>query len=304
MDYQQTAILEAVEEFKAEFEAEFLPIEPDIDHLVTEDDTPVDNLPSEKQQRLLTEPLYSSWSRAEPFLAAANVGVYQSVYHNPIVPDVFLSLDVQTAENWWGKRHRAYFLWEFGKPPEVVIELVSNKVGHERDTKFTKYAHLGALYYVIYDPQQLLQKPSLLVYELHVGHYVLKNDSQFGELGLGLTLWTGEFEGRHDSWLRWCDSEGQLILTGAERAEQERQRAAQEYRRAEAAEAQVEQAKVEAKHERTRAMQAESQIEHERTRAAQAESQIEQERHRAAQAEAKAARLLAQLQTLGIDATE
>ena len=34
---------------------------PDIEALVTEDDTPVDNMPSEKQQRLLTEPLYSSW---------------------------------------------------------------------------------------------------------------------------------------------------------------------------------------------------------------------------------------------------
>ena len=33
---------------------------PDISALITEDDTPVDNLPSEKQQRLLTEPLYRS----------------------------------------------------------------------------------------------------------------------------------------------------------------------------------------------------------------------------------------------------
>ena len=50
---------------------------PDIQHLVTEDDTPVDNMPSEKQQRLLTEPLYSSWAgpgAGRPFLAAANVG--------------------------------------------------------------------------------------------------------------------------------------------------------------------------------------------------------------------------------------
>jgi hypothetical protein len=35
---------------------------PDIQDLITEDDTPVDNLPSEKQQRLLTEPLYSAWA--------------------------------------------------------------------------------------------------------------------------------------------------------------------------------------------------------------------------------------------------
>jgi hypothetical protein len=31
----------------------------DISQLIPEDDTPVDNLPSEKHQRLLTEPLYS-----------------------------------------------------------------------------------------------------------------------------------------------------------------------------------------------------------------------------------------------------
>lgn len=262
MDYPQSAILESSEEFKAEF----LPIEPEIDHLVTEDDTPVDNLPSEKQQRLLTEPLYSSWQSETSFLVAANVGVYQGIYQNPVVPDVFLSLGVEVAENWWAKRHRAYFVWEFGKPPEVAIEMVSNKVGHERDTKFTKYAHLGVLYYVIYDPQQLLQKQPLMVYELHVGHYVLKKDSQFNELGLGLTLWTGEFEGRRDTWLRWCDNQGQLILTGAEQAEQERQRA-------EAAQFEAEQAKIEAR----------------------------RERQRAEQAEVKMARLLAQLKALGVD---
>ena len=33
---------------------------PDVEHLITEDDTPVDNLLSEKQRRLLTEPLYST----------------------------------------------------------------------------------------------------------------------------------------------------------------------------------------------------------------------------------------------------
>ena len=37
---------------------------PDVSHLVTEDDEPLDNLPSEKQQRLLTETLYSSWNGA------------------------------------------------------------------------------------------------------------------------------------------------------------------------------------------------------------------------------------------------
>jgi hypothetical protein len=57
--------------------AEPLPeIRPPLDDLVTEDDTPVDNMFSEKQQRLLTEPLYSSWDAGRPFLATANVGLF------------------------------------------------------------------------------------------------------------------------------------------------------------------------------------------------------------------------------------
>ena len=49
-------------------DAEDLPEEflPDIDDLVTEDDIPVDNIFSEKQQRLLTEPLYSSMAFSYP----------------------------------------------------------------------------------------------------------------------------------------------------------------------------------------------------------------------------------------------
>jgi hypothetical protein len=37
--------------------------------------------------------------------------------------------------------------------------------------------------------------------------------------------WDGTFAGRHDTWLRWCDRQGVVIPTGAERADTERQRA-------------------------------------------------------------------------------
>ena len=49
---------------------------PGFENLVTEDDTPVDNVFSEKQQILLTQTLYDSWS-VRPFVALANVGAYQ-----------------------------------------------------------------------------------------------------------------------------------------------------------------------------------------------------------------------------------
>ncbi len=44
------------------------------------------------------------------------------------------------------------------------------------------------------------------------------------QVGIGLTIWDGVFEGKHDRWLRWCTRDG-VVPTGAERAEQERQRA-------------------------------------------------------------------------------
>jgi hypothetical protein len=49
-----------------------------------------------------------------------------------------------------------------------------------------------------------------------------------------VTLWEGTFEGLHGTWLRWCDQDGIVIPTGAERIDYERQRAEAERQRAEA----------------------------------------------------------------------
>lgn len=43
------------------------------------------------------------------------------------------------------------------------------------------------------------------------------------ELGLGLTLWEGEYLGISDNWLRWCDRDGKVLLTGQESAERKQQ---------------------------------------------------------------------------------
>ena len=206
---------------------------PDVSQLITEDDTPVDNIFSEKQQRLLVEPLYLSWKTDRPFVAAANVGIFSSIRQPPIVPDMFLSLDVQVAKDLWVKEHRSYFLWEYDKPPEVVVEIVSNTKGGETGKKFRRYARLGVWYYVIFDPQQIVQEDMLHIYQLSLGRYTLQNDHYLDQVSLGLKLWDGDFEGTHELWLRWCDESEQLIPTGAELAEQERQRAEQERQRAE-----------------------------------------------------------------------
>jgi hypothetical protein len=263
---------------------------PNIDHLVTEDDTPVDNIFSEKQQRLLVESLYTSWYGAKTgrsFLALANVGLFCGIYQPPLVPDVLLSLDVQLPEDIWTKAHRSYLLWEYGKPPEVVIEIVSNRQGHELDSKLHDYARIGVAYYIVYDPEKQLGEKVLYLYERRHIRYVEINGPWLPEIELGLTLWHGQYEDREDTWLRWCDQEGHLILTGAERAKQERQHAVQEHLRAEQERQHAEQEYQRAEQERQRAEQANQEKE-------QALFQLEQERQRVAQ-------LVAQLQALESD---
>jgi len=208
-------------------------LSPDIRDLAIEDDTPVDNLITEKQQRLLTEPLYSQPSVLDcPFLVAANVGVFYGVRQPPIVPDVFLSLNVEVPENWREKKNRTYLVWEFGKPPNVTIEIVSNKEGNELGSKLRDYSRIGIAYYAVFDPLQQLGDTLLRVFELRGNRYQEMTETWLEQVGIGLTLWDGVFEGKHDRWLRWSTREG-VVPTGAEQAEQERQRAEQERQRAE-----------------------------------------------------------------------
>jgi Uma2 family endonuclease len=207
--------------------------EPDVSGLVTEDDSPVDNILSEKQARLLTEPLYSSWSgpppgedgQRRPFAALANVGVFPSPDETPLVPDMMLSLDVTVGRDLSEKKNRSYFVWRFGKPPEVVVEIVSNKDGGELGERHRRYRRMRVAYYVVYDPLHELGEPVLRTYEMRGDLYVAIDRPWFESVGLGLVEWEGTFEGARASWLRWCMRDGQVVPTGAERAESAEARA-------------------------------------------------------------------------------
>src|SRR5438874_1730240 len=57
-------------------------LHPSIEHLVIDDGAPVDGMYSEKQMRLLTRPLYSSWAGPHgdhQYIAFANVGMFFAV---------------------------------------------------------------------------------------------------------------------------------------------------------------------------------------------------------------------------------
>ncbi len=210
---------------------------PQIDHIVTEDGAPADNVFSEKQMRLLTEPLYASWKPGRPFVAFANVGLFYGIDLPPLVPDMLLSIDVRLPENLFPKLNRSYFVWKYGKPPEVAIEVVSNRQGGEDTSKIDRYAAARVSNYVIYDPEHHLSPDDVRLFRLQGSKLVTdtSGDWTFPDLGLGVAMWQGRYEDTDATWLRWVDTRGQRIATGAEQAIAANQVAEQQTSFAEAA---------------------------------------------------------------------
>ena len=272
------------EPWEEELEEVRVMTEREMENLITEDDTPVDNILSEKQQRLLTESLYSGWTDPpacapghRPFMALANVGLFHALRQPAVVPDVMLALDIPgLGSDLSEKANRSYFVWvQDGKPPVVAIEIVSNNEGGEADEKRQKYAAIGIEYYVIFDPWRRLSDRVLRIYQFHgkTSGYIEQIGGILDAVGLGLTLWQGQYEGEEGLWLRWTTRDGRLIPTGLELAQSAQQRATE----------------------------AEQRSEQERQRATEAEQRSEQERQRATEAEQRAERLAERLRALGID---
>ncbi len=208
---------------------------PDLSFWDDEEGPPVASVYAERQQALFVEPLHSSWGgpgEGRPFLALSNVGLIYRDKTPALFPDGLLSLDVTGPADVRSRPGRFYHVWIYGKPPDVVLELVSDRRGDEDTLKLRRYAALGIAYYVIYDPDNHLRGGVLRVLERKGSDYVPLPDNWLPGVGLGVTLWQGTYAGVEAVWLRWCDRDGNLIPTGAERAEQEKQRAEQEKQRA------------------------------------------------------------------------
>ncbi len=220
---------------------------PDLSTLITEDDTPVDNMFSAKQQRLLVETLQGNVELWNPggrtFVADANVGVFPVPKNNPLVPDAFLSLDVDSEGLKDIHTNKAYFAWVYGKMPEIVIEIVSNRKGGEMARKYQEYARQHIPYYAVFDPTLELRGEHFQLFSLQQGSYRPLNDFWMEDINLGLRLWEGEYEGTYATWLRWCDDRGNLIPTTAESRDKEKTRAEAEKTRADSEKTRADQEK-------------------------------------------------------------
>jgi Uma2 family endonuclease len=141
-------------------------------------------------------------------------------------PDVFVVLGAST------KARDRWAVWEEGKGPEVVIELLSKKTARQDKGKKKRIYQdqLKVAEYFWFDPQ----KPDDWAgFELVGGKYrELAVDANHRllsqQLGLTLVRWQGVHEGLDRVWLRWATLDGELLPTKEELANAAEQRAAAE----------------------------------------------------------------------------
>jgi Uma2 family endonuclease len=218
---------------------------PDHTQLPESDGTFVKNFQEHPQSILLTESIWSRLQQIHPdgqFCLGQDSGIYWRITEPPEkgaeAPDWFYVPDVPPTLD--GQMRRSYVMWQELIAPLIVLEFVSRDGKEERDRtpysgKFWVYEKaIRVPFYGIYE----VKKAKVEVYYLAAGKYELMSVNERGHypiapLGVELGIWQGRYKNVELPWLRWWDEQGNLLLTGEERAEQEKQRAEQEKQRAE-----------------------------------------------------------------------
>jgi Uma2 family endonuclease len=210
---------------------------PDHTQLPESDGTFVKNFQEHPQSILLTESIEPILQQLHPdgyYAIGQDSGIYWRLTDPPErgaeAPDWFYVANVPPTLD--GQMRRSYVLWQEIVSLLIALEFVSGNGSEERDStpyqgKFWVYEQAIRIpFYSIYEVEQA----SVEVYHLIEGRYRLLPANDRGHypiepLGVELGIWQGRYKNVELPWLRWWDSQGNLLLTGEERAEQERQRA-------------------------------------------------------------------------------
>jgi Uma2 family endonuclease len=219
---------------------------PDHTQLPESDGTFVKNFQEHPQSILLTDSITPVLQRIHAdgnYCIGQDSGIYWRLT-DPLekgaeAPDWFYVPNVPPTLD--GQLRRSYVMWQEFVSPLIVLEFVSGNGAEERDRtpllrtgqqetkpgKFWIYENvIHPAFYGIYE----VTKASVEVYHLIEDRYQLVPANSRGHypippLGVELGIWQGMYQNVDLPWLRWWDSEGNLLLSGAERAEQERERA-------------------------------------------------------------------------------
>jgi len=218
---------------------------PDHTQLPDKDEAIGTNTQEHPQSTLLSSSLEHVLQRLHPdgqYAIGMDVGIYYRYRH----PNQFLC----KAPDWIyipvlppmleGQVRRSFVMWQEAIDPVLLIEYASGDSSEERDQtpetgKFWVYERvIRPAFYAIYE----VTEGRVTVYELVNNRFKLVPPNDRGHfpippLEVELGTWQGRFLNLDLPWLRFWDAQGNLLLSGSERAEQEHQRAEQEHQRAE-----------------------------------------------------------------------
>jgi Uma2 family endonuclease len=207
---------------------------PDHTQLPESDGTFVKNFQEHPQGILLTDTITPVLQKIHPdgqYCIGQDSGIYWKMTDPPEkgaeAPDWFYVPNVPPDLD--GVVRRSYVLWRESIPPLIAIEFVSGNGSEERDRtpwrgKFWIYETvIRPAFYAIYE----VTLARVEVYHLQENSYQLVEANDRGhypipELGVELGIWQGLYQNWELPWLRWWDSQGNLLPTGHEKAEQER----------------------------------------------------------------------------------
>ncbi len=210
---------------------------PDHTQLPDKDGVPVRNTFEPYQSAILTESLTPTLNQLHPggdYYIGQDTGIYWREIDPPErgckAPDWYLVLGVPRLLN--GLMRRSYVLWQEFIHPLLTLEYVSGNGAEERDRtpwegKFWVYENvIDTAYYGIYEPEggtlEMHQRVGSRFRTLQPN-----GDRRYPipELGVELGIWEGSVGGYELSWLRWWDSQGNLVRSPTEQVAEEHERA-------------------------------------------------------------------------------
>lgn len=201
---------------------------PTQDELISDDGEPMESQRHKYQMDLLLETLYPWLEKREDGYAGGNMFVYFSASQLKNQdfkgPDFFAVLDVPKKSE-----RKSWVVWEEGKAPDIVIELLSESTAEidKTEKKLIYQNRMRVPEYFWYDP---FNPNDWAGFTLRDGIYQplsRTTDNRYisQQLKLALMLWEGDYRGVNTTWLRWANLEGDVLPTERELSEKSKQEA-------------------------------------------------------------------------------
>ncbi|MEM7554139.1 MAG: Uma2 family endonuclease [Cyanobacteria bacterium P01_A01_bin.84] len=198
------------------------------------------------QPQLLRETFAPANYPVEEIFVGTDLNLYYDVRNHLWYkrPDWFAVLGVSPSTQQKDLR-LSYVIWQEGVHPFIVVELLSPGTEQEDLGQTLREVNKPPTKWQVYE--QLLRVPYYIIFDRYSNHLrafqlvgtryqelnLPEQKLLFNEIHLILGVWQGCYQNVQGLWLRWYHSNGDLILTAAERVKQEHTRAEQEHIRAE-----------------------------------------------------------------------